>query len=88
MSLFCFKRLLIAFITAKLQEPISISILTYTKLSIFTIGYTINQKPYKSKILNVIDVINESFLLVTGYYMIIFSKWTYNPEIGESEDVY
>jgi hypothetical protein len=88
MSLFCLKRFIIAIVTAVSQEPISISILIYTKLSIFTIGYTINQKPYLTKFLNYFEVINECMVLVTGYYMIIFSEWMFNPVLLGSMQEY
>jgi hypothetical protein len=36
--------------------------------------------------LNYIDMINEFFLLATGYAMIVFSEWTYNPVIGTAQE--
>ena len=73
MTFFCLKRFLIAFVTASMKAPISIAILVYTKLSLFTIGYTINQKPFENKMLNYIEITNECFIMVTGYYMGLFS---------------
>ena len=71
---------MIAFVTSSLRYPISISILIYTNLSIFTIGYTINNKPFERKSHNLIEIFNESFILISGYFLIIFSDWIYNPE--------
>ena len=84
MTLFCLKRLLIAFVTASLRDPISISILVYTKLSLFTIGYTINHKPFTRKSHNLNEILNEWFLLMTGYYLFIFSDWIYDPRPSSS----
>ena len=69
----CLKRIIIAYTTATMQTPISLAILIYTKTSIFTIGYTITQYPMATKGLNNIEIINEFFILVSGYYVILFS---------------
>ena len=36
--------------------------------------------------MNFIDIVNETFILITGYYMILFSDWTYNPVLGNLEE--
>ena len=79
MSLFCFKRLVIGYVTSSLRDPISISILFYTNFPIFTIGYTIRNKPYERKSNNIIEIINETFILISGYFLMIFSEWIYDP---------
>jgi len=71
---------MIAFATSSVRDPISVSILIYTKLSIFTIGYTLNQRPYQRTSLNLNEILNETFILMTGYYLFIFSEWIYNTK--------
>jgi hypothetical protein len=79
--------LLIALVTASFKAPISISILIYTKLSIFTIGYTITQKPFSKKSENMTEIVNELFIWITGLYMTIFSQWMYDPtSLNENEE--
>ena len=87
MSIFCLKRLVIAFVTSSVRDPISVPILIYTKLSLFTIGYTLKYKPFETTSNNIIDILNESFILVSGYYLIIFSEWIYDPK-SFSDDGY
>ena len=84
MTLFCLKRLVIAFITASLRTPVAIPIFTYTMFSLFSIGYTKNNKPFLKKVNNMIEIINESFIFTTGYFLIIFSEWIYNPKVLEN----
>ena len=45
-------------------------------------GYTINQKPFQTNGLNLIEICNEFFVLVTGYFMMLFSEWMYDPTSG------
>ena len=58
----------------------------YTLFPIFTIGYTINNKPFETMSDNLIEIINESFIFISGYFLIIFSEWIYDPSSGSSDD--
>ena len=86
MTLFCLKRIVIAIVTATLRDPVSIPALVYTNLSLFTIGYTLKNKPFEKKSNNLIEIINEIFIFTSGYFLMIFSEWIYNPEASENGD--
>ena len=86
MTLFCVKRFVIAIVTASLRDPLSIPALVYINLSLFTIGYTLNNKPLERKSNNLIEITNEFFIFTTGYFLMIFSEWIYNPEASEDGD--
>ena len=46
----------------------------------FTIGYSLTVKPMNSRFLYWIENINEVFLLISAYFIIVFSFWLYIPE--------
>ena len=53
-----------------------------------SIGYTINTRPYERKSNNIIEIINEAFIFISGYFVFIFSEWIYDPtpnDIGDYE---
>ena len=83
--MFCVKRLMIALATVTFIRPIAIPIFVYVKLSVFTIGHYITHKPMNSKVIQIMDSTNETFILLSGYALIIFSNWTYNPDIEYGE---
>ena len=72
-TLFCIKRLLIAYLTIFTNEYIFIHIWVYAYTSIFFICMFIRMKPMYPSILNKIEILNESLILITSYYMLIFS---------------
>ena len=84
MSLFCLKRFVIAFISAFHSAPVAIPIFAYTMFSLFSIGYTKNNKPFLRKANNMIEIINESFIFTTGYFLMLFSEWIYNPQVAKN----
>lgn len=71
---------MIAFCTATIRSPIAIIVLLYTLLPLFTIGYTLNTKPFDRKTQNRLEITNEIFIYISGYFLIIFSEWIYKPE--------
>ena len=84
-SLFCFKRFLIAMGTVYLIRPIEFSIFIYCNLSVFTLGYNIVNRPMMTRTIQIIDNTNEVFILLSGYAIIIFSNWIYQPEFKSGE---
>ena len=53
---------------------------TYFSVSIVSIIYVYTMKPMKSKILNYIEILNDLFLLWTGYFIFIFSDFVLDVE--------
>jgi hypothetical protein len=37
-----------------------------------------------TKALNLIEICNEFFILVTGYFMMLFSDWMYDPTSADN----
>ena len=79
MPVFCLKRFLIAMVTVYIIRPIELVIFVYIYLSLFTIGYNIRNRPMNTRIIQIIENTNEFFILLSGYAIIIFSKWIYDP---------
>jgi hypothetical protein len=79
--LFCIKRFIIALGTALFVKPIEISIFFYIYLSLFTLGYNFLNRPMSTRVIQIIDNTNEVFILLSGYAIIVFSNWIYNPDI-------
>jgi hypothetical protein len=77
-SLFCLKRVLIAVGTKILISPICINIGLYLYISLFYIGYNFRYKPMSTKIIQFMDNINETFILMSGYAITLFSNWIYD----------
>ena len=70
---------MIAFATAGLQNPINIANFLYLKLALFTLAYNFNNRPMSTNVLNYIENSNETFILITGYFIFFFSEWIYDP---------
>jgi hypothetical protein len=81
MPIFCLKRLLIAMATAYIIRPIEIAIFCYIYLSLFSLGYNLNNKPMNTRVIQMIDNTNEFFILLSGYAIIVFSNWIYDPSM-------
>ena len=72
--------------TVYLIRPIEIVIFVYTNLSLFTIGYNLRTRPMNTRTIQIIDNTNEFFILLSGYAIIIFSPWMYDPtNLGPGE---
>ena len=76
---------MIAFATVYFIRPIAIPIFVYINMSILTIGYDVTHKPMNTKTIQIIDSTNETFILFSGYALIIFSNWIYNPDFEYGE---
>jgi len=72
-TLFCIKRLLVAYMTIFANSYLFLHLFIYVYTSIFFISMFITSKPMYPSILNKIEIMNESFMLFTSYYIIIFS---------------
>lgn len=79
-SIFCTKRILIAVVTCFLPNSAIVDVSTYIWVSLASISYVVLMKPLVTKMLNQIEVFNELAILVTGYFMMCFTKWI--PDIN------
>ena len=69
---------MIALGTNYIISPIEVNILIYIYLSLFTIGYNINNRPMSSRIIQIIENTNELFIMLSGYALIYLSNWIYD----------
>ena len=80
-TIFCVKRILFASVTAYLMQYVVPSVYCYTFIPLFSIGYNLNNKPMNSKVLNAIENINEFFIMLNGYFLIMFTEWICDPQL-------
>ena len=77
---FCFKQMFFEYSTVNFREFMIINNATYFAVSILSMFYIYTMKPMKSKILNYIEMINDIFILWTGYFIFIFSDFILSPK--------
>ena len=77
---FCLKRTFFAYSTVNFKDFMLINNVTYFIIPIMSIVYVFKMKPMKSKILNYIEIMNDLFLLWTGYFIFIFSDFVLDPK--------
>ena len=78
-TIFCFKRLIYAFVPVFVANSIVPSMYIYTYLPLFSIGYIISMKPMSSRALQFVEILNESTILWCGYFLPIFTDWICDP---------
>lgn len=72
-----------------MNDHIIISLPIYFYGSIFVLGIGLSQKPLDGRWWNILENLNEAFILITGYFMLFFSEWV--PDVfvrQEYGDVY
>ena len=72
-----------------MNDHIIISLPIYFYGSIFVLGIGLSQKPLDGRWWNMLENLNEAFILITGYFMLFFSEWV--PDVfvrQEYGDVY
>ena len=80
-SLFCFKRLVYGFIAVFCSSYVVPNVYSYTIIALFSIGYNLNYRPMKSRVLNFIENVNEFIIYCCGYFLLIFTQWICDPMI-------
>ena len=78
----CMKKGILAYSTimfGPLQALIPITI--YITLEIISINYLITSKPLKYAYLNNMEIMNESFILLSSYHMLFYTGWMVDPEM-------
>ena len=78
--IFCLKRLIYALATVYLGNFVVPNIYIYIFVPLFSIGYILNNKPMYSKLLNVMETLNELIILLSGYFLTIFTQWICDPK--------
>ena len=74
-TVFCSKRILLALMTAYMNELTFMCAYFYTFSSLFSIGFFLNNKPMQSKMMNFMEIINEIAIYLTSYVIFFFSDW-------------
>ena len=80
-TIFCLKRIIFSIVTAYLRAHVVPSIYCYTLIPIFSLGFNLNNTPMNSRVLNFIENLNECFVWINGYFLIMFTEWICDPEI-------
>ena len=72
---FCLRRLALACTTVFLNNHIipSLALCSYSSIAIIGIG--LSEKPLNGKWWNILENLNEAFIIITGYFMLLFSEW-------------
>ena len=86
---FCFRRLALACSTTFMNDHIVPSLAIYFYGSIFVVSIGVSQKPLEGRWFNILENLNETFIIITGYFMLLFSEWV--PDVyvrHEYGDVY
>ena len=78
-AIFCIKRLIYGLITVHLTNYVVPQIYVYTFIPLFSIGYNLNNNPMNSRLLNLMENINEWIILCSGYFLLIFTQWICDP---------
>ena len=71
--LFLIKRLVIAFLTVALQDHPLSQISAYIVFSLVSLAYILSVRPMETTALNTIELINEGFVLLAGYCLLLFT---------------
>lgn len=75
-TIFLVKRLLIALATASFNpQHNQIIISIYLFVQVFSLSYVIAFKPMNEPFLNLLEGLNETFVLVTAYMMLLFTDF-------------
>lgn len=79
-TIFCVRRLLVAFTTIFINNPLIICIYINIYSSLWIIKFYYKKKPMVSPMLNKIELINEIFQLFANYFMFLFTEFIGNVE--------
>ena len=72
---FCLRRLALALSTTFINDHILPSLAIYFYGSIFVVSIGLSQKPLDGRWFNILENLNETFIIITGYFMLFFSEW-------------
>jgi hypothetical protein len=50
-------------------------------ISIASLSYYLNYRPFSLQLFNQIEVVNDGVILFSSYFLFIFSDWIADPEI-------
>jgi len=71
-SIFCIRRLFVAIAVVFSQDFLLLQVAVYAYANILMLGFYMNVKPLQDKFSNIIETLNESFVLLTFYHVVIF----------------
>ena len=79
--IFCARRLFLAIATVLKGEYLIVGLYAYILLSMLTLTFFIRNKPMKYESFNNVEIMNETLILTTSYFMFVFSDWISDVEI-------
>jgi hypothetical protein len=77
---FILRRMIMVITLILLPDYANFQCSIYVLSACFTLIYVIQVRPYDNEMLNTQEIINECFILVSSYFMLIFSDWIPNTE--------
>ena len=66
---------MLAVSTIAFNDHVILSMYIYIYSSFFMIGFYINNKPLVGRALHLMELVNEVFVLITSYYLFLFSEF-------------
>lgn len=75
MAIFFVRRLTLAVFTVWLNDHVIASLLVYFYFSIYIAGIGIHDRPLNDRWNNLLENFNESFIILSGYFIMMFSEW-------------
>ena len=84
--IFMLKRLLIAFATVTFNpQHNQLLVSTYVFVQVVSLSFVISEKPMNQLFLNIVEGLNETFILITAYHLILFTDFV--PEVATRNDL-
>ena len=83
-TLFCCKRILLASTTIFIPHFIHATICVQILSSLFSLGLNLNKRPMKTKVLNLIENMNEGAVYLSCLFMLLFTDWLPDIELRYS----
>ena len=79
-TMFCVRRLLVALVTVFCMDFLFMQIAVYMYSTIYILSYQLTAKPLHATLSNQIELMNDFFILLTCYFMLICTSWFDNLE--------
>lgn len=80
MAIFCLRRLLLAILIVIVKDILVLQIAAYIYSTLIMVYYLKIMQPKESIMINRLEVMNESFMLLSTYFMLVCSDWYDNLE--------
>lgn len=75
MLLFIFRRMTLAFLTVWFNDYVFAAVYFNFYISIYLVGYGVWTRPLTERWINILENLNEGFIVLSGYFVLMFSEW-------------